>query len=64
MNNKKELLKPKIDIVFHSLFRRNNEKITNGFLTDILQKETKVIDMDKDRYLITKYPSEKLGILD
>ena len=64
MNNKKVLLKPKIDIVFHSLFRRNNEKITNGFLTDILQKETKVIDMDKDRYLITKYPSEKLGILD
>lgn len=63
-NNKKELLKPKIDIVFHSLFRKNNDKITNGFLSDILQRETKIIDMDKDRYLTTKYPSEKLGILD
>lgn len=63
-NNKKELLKPKYDVVFHSLFRKDNSNITSGFLTDILQKETKVIDMDKDRYLATKYPNEKLGILD
>lgn len=60
----KELLIPKIDVVFHSLFRKENESITNGFLTDILQVKTKIIDSEKDRHLETRYPEEKLGILD
>ena len=60
----KELLIPKIDVVFHSLFRKENENITNGFLTDILQVKTKIIETEKDRHLETRYPEEKLGILD
>lgn len=60
----KELLVPKIDVVFHSLFRKENESITNGFLTDILQVKTKIIESEKDRHLETRYPEEKLGILD
>ncbi len=60
----KELLIPKIDVVFHSLFRKENESITNGFLTDILQVKAKIIESEKDRHLETRYPEEKLGILD
>lgn len=60
----KELLIPKIDVVFHSLFRKENESITNGFLTDILQVKTKIISTEKDRHLEIRYPEEKLGILD
>lgn len=64
MNKKEELLKPKYDVVFRALFRKNNQEITSGFLSDILQIKTKVIEVEKDRYLITKYPEDKLGILD
>ena len=61
---KKSLLTPKIDVVFHSLFRVHKEKITSYFISSLLQEKVQVLDMDKDRNLIKKYPDEKLGILD
>lgn len=58
------LLIPKIDIVFHSLFRKHKEELTSNFVSSLLQQKVKIINMDKDRNLIKKYPEEKLGILD
>ena len=58
------LLIPKIDVVFHSLFRAHNEQLTSNFVSSLIKQKVKVINMDKDRHLIKKYPEEKLGILD
>ena len=70
MNNKsnilnhKKLLTPKIDVVFHSLFTKNKLELTSNFVSSLIQEKVKIIDMDKDRYLVKNYPDEKLGILD
>lgn len=61
---KRELLKPKTDVVFHSLFRVGNEDITKAIISDITKENIKEIELDNDRYLINEYPDEKLGILD
>ena len=61
---KKLLLTPKLDVVFHSLFRVHKERLTGYFVSSLLQRKVKVLNMDKDRNLIKKYPDEKLGILD
>lgn len=64
MRNKKELLKPKIDVVFHSLFRVGNEDITKAIISAVTKEKIEKIDLNNDRYIIGKYPEEKLGILD
>ncbi len=63
-NETRKLLAPKIDVVFHSLFRVTKEKITGYFVSSLIQENVKVVRMDKDRNLEKKYPDEKLGILD
>ena len=63
MNNKIELLKPKIDVVFHSLFKKGNEKITKAIISSITKEKIKEINLE-DRHIVGKYPKEKLGILD
>ena len=60
----KELLKPKIDLVFHSLFTEENKELLEGLISDILGEEVKVVSTDKDRHVLIKHPEEKLGILD
>ena len=64
MDKKIELLKPKIDVVFHSLFRKGNEKITKSIISSITKEKIQNIKLDDDRYIIGKYPEEKIGILD
>ena len=64
MERKEELLKPKIDVVFHSIFRKGNERITKALITSITKEKIENIELDNDRYIIGKYPEEKLGILD
>ena len=61
---KTKLLIPKIDVVFHSLFRTHKEELTSNFVSSLLQNKVKIIDMDKDRNLLKEYTDEKLGILD
>ena len=61
---KPKLLIPKIDVVFHSLFRTHNEQLTSNFVSSLIKQKVKIINMDKDRHLVKKYPEEKLGILD
>jgi len=64
MEERKKLLIPKTDVVFHSLFRVGNEDITKAIISDITKEEIKEITLDNNRYLINEYPEEKLGILD
>ncbi len=58
------LLTPKTDVVFHALFREGNEFITKAIISDITNEEIQEIDLKQDRYLLQKFPEEKLGILD
>lgn len=64
MQRKKELLKPKIDVVFHSLFREGNEDITKAIITAVTKEKIEKINLNNNRYIFGKYPEEKLGILD
>ena len=59
-----ELLKPKIDIVFHALFREENKELLGQLISDVLGEKIKVVTTDKNRYVNTKEAKEKLGIMD
>ena len=64
MERKRDLLKPKIDVVFHSLFRVGNEDITKAIITAITKEKIDRIELENDRHIIGKYTEEKMGILD
>lgn len=64
MEEKLTLLKPKIDVVFHALFREGNEGITKAMIQAATKEKIKKVDLDNDRHLVGKYPEEKLGIVD
>ncbi|MCI8361888.1 MAG: Rpn family recombination-promoting nuclease/putative transposase [Clostridia bacterium] len=64
MQENKELLKPKIDVVFHSLFRVGNENITKAIISAVTKEKINRIDLNNDRHILGRYPEEKLGILD
>lgn len=58
------LLIPKVDIVFHALFREENKKLTESFISDILGQKVKVKTTDLNRHLDIKVAEQKLGVLD
>ena len=60
----KKLLCPKLDVVFHALFREKNLGDLSNLLTAILKEEVHVISIDKNRYVDIESPDEKLGIMD
>ena len=60
----KPLLKPKIDIVFQSLFNKNNIKITKSFVEALLDEKIEKIIINEDKELLRNNPNDKLGILD
>lgn len=64
MIEKEKLLSPKIDLVFHILFRQDKEKIIKGLISSILGKNIQKVKLGEDRYLVPKYPEDKLGIID
>ena len=64
MEEKITLLKPKIDVVFHCLFKRGNERITKAIIEATTKEKIESINLDNDRYLMKNYPDEKLGIVD
>ena len=59
-----QLLKPKIDVVFQSLFSKQNERITKAFAEALLEKQVDKIKINEDKELFRGKPEEKLGILD
>ena len=60
----KQLLKPKVDVVFHALFRKENKHLTEALISDILGEKIKVKTTDKDKDLSRKTADDKLGVLD
>jgi len=64
VEEKLELLKPKIDVVFHALIRKGNERIAKSIIKATTKEKIEKVELDNDRYLVGKYPEEKLGIVD
>ena len=64
MEEKNILLKPKIDVVFHCLFKPGNEKITKAMIEATTKEKIESINLDNNRYLMKNHPEEKLGIVD
>ena len=62
--DEKKLLEPKIDIVFQSLFSKNNIEITKSFVQALLEEKINSIIINEDKDLIRERPNDKLGILD
>ena len=60
----KPLLKPKIDIVFQSLFSKENKEITKNFVQSLLGKKINKIEINNDKELFREKPDDKLGMLD
>ncbi len=60
----KELLPPKMDIVFQALFRKGNETITKALISEIIGKNIQKIELDKNKNLLREYTKDKMGILD
>ena len=60
----KELLKPKLDVVFRALFREENKNLTESLISDIIGKNIKIKTTDLNRHLDIKAAEQKLGIMD
>ena len=64
-SNKNDILSPKLDVVFQSLFGEvGNEAITKRFLEAILDIKIESIDLSKNAILKREYINDKLGVLD
>ena len=63
-NITQQLLKPKNDIVFQSLFTKNNAKITKAFVEALIGRKVKNIEINNEKELQREKPEDKLGILD
>ena len=56
---KRELLKPKNDVVFQSLFNQKNETITKNMISALLGEEIIKIKINETKELYREYPEEK-----
>lgn len=61
---KKDILLPKNDIVFQTLFSRGKESITKALLEDILKIKIHKLDLDKSKDLLNDNKEDKNGRLD
>ena len=59
-----KLLSPKIDVVFHALFRQENKHLAEKFISAMLGEKVKIKRVDLDRHLDIKSANEKLGVVD
>ena len=59
-----KLLEPKLDVVFHALFREENKELLGALTSDILREEVKIKTTDKNRYVDIEEADDKLGIMD
>ena len=51
-NEKNKLLIPKVDIVFQSLFNKNNPEITKAFAEVLLEEKIENMKINEDKELI------------
>ena len=63
-NEKKQLLKPKNDVVFQCLFNQKNEKITKAFVEALIGRKINEITINETKELYREKPDDKLGVLD
>ena len=63
-NKEFKLLKPKMDVVFQSLFNQEHEDITKSFVEALLEEKINSIVINDSKELIREKPEEKLGLLD
>ena len=59
-----KLLLPKLDVVFHALFREENKDLLGALTSDILREEVKIKTTDKNRYVDIEEADDKLGVMD
>ena len=59
-----KLLEPKLDVVFHALFREKNKDLLGALTSDILREEVKIKTTDKNRYVDIEEANDKLGVMD
>ena len=59
-----KLLEPKLDVVFHALFREDNKELLGALTSDILREEVRIKTTDKNRYVGIEEADEKLGVMD
>lgn len=59
-----QLLAPKYDVVFHALFREDTKDKLGKMLSAILNREVKVLTIDKDRHVNIEQFDSKFGIMD
>ena len=59
-----EILKPKNDVVFQTLFSRGKEKITKDLLEKILKIKIHKLELDKSKDLLNENKNDKNGRLD
>lgn len=59
-----KLLLPKIDVVFHALFREENKELLEVLISDVLKEKVRIKTTDKNRYINIKEAKEKLGVID
>ena len=60
----KKMLIPKIDIVFQSLFSKNNPEITKAFAETLIEEKIKKMKINEDKELVREKPNDKLGVND
>ena len=59
-----KLLEPKLDVVFHALFREDNKDLLGALTSEILREDVKIKTTDKNRYVDIEEADDKLGIMD
>ena len=59
-----KLLKPKLDVVFHALFREDNKDLLGALTSEILREDVKIKTTDKNRYVDIEEADDKLGVMD
>ena len=59
-----KLLEPKLDVVFHALFREDNKDLLGALTSGILKEEVKIKTTDKNRYVDIDEANDKLGVMD
>ena len=62
--NGQDLLKPKNDVVFQTLFTRGSEYVTKSMIEDIIKIDIHKIDLDKSKDLLNDNARNKNGRLD
>jgi len=63
--NKKQMLSPKLDVVFHMIFgEQKNERITRKLIEDVIQEKVETIELNQTPYLLGDQVNDKVGIID